>query len=131
MSFRVRSLFFALLLVFPLMAVSLVTVEAAEVIIQLKEFKVVAAPQAVKAGKVRFVAVNRGNEEHELVVRVKENGRYKELGEIEPFPPGVSKDMVLSLPAGTYELSCQIVEKEEGETVDHYRKGMRVEVEVN
>jgi len=130
MLFRIRLLFFALLLVLPLMSAMRVTAEAAEVRVQLKEFRIIVAPQRVKAGKVRFIAVNRGKDHHELVVRIKENGRYKELGEIEPFPPGVSKDMVLNLTAGNYELSCQIVEIEEGETEDHYKEGMRVEIKV-
>jgi len=130
MLFRIRSLFFALLLVLPLMSFSLVTTEAAEVRVQLKEFQIVAVPQTVKAGKVRFIAVNRGKDHHELVVRIKKNGRYKELGEIEAFPPDVSKDMVLNLSPGTYELSCQVVEIEEGETEDHYKEGMRVEFKV-
>ncbi|GEM_PF-4697022 len=51
-----------------------VTAEAAEVRVQLKEYRMIAAPQTVKAGKVRFIAVNRGKDRHELVIRIKENG---------------------------------------------------------
>ncbi len=130
MSIQIRLHCFALLFIFSLMSVSLATAEASEVSVQLKEFQVIAAPLTVRAGKVRFVAVNRGKDKHELVVRIKENGKYRELGEIEPFPPGVAKDIVLNLSPGTYELSCQLVEMEKGGTEEHYKEGMRVEIKV-
>ncbi len=38
--------------------------------------------------------------------------------------------MVLNLTPGTYELSCQIIEIEEGETKDHFKEGMHVEIKV-
>ncbi|MFQ5579393.1 MAG: cupredoxin domain-containing protein [Nitrospiria bacterium] len=131
MLFQLKSLFVAPLLVFPLISASLVTAEAAEVRVQLKEFHLEVSPLKVQAGKVRFIAVNRGEDEHELVVSIQKNGKYEEIDEIEPFPPGVSKDLILNLPAGDYELSCQVVEVEEGETEDHYKKGMHVKFKVN
>ncbi|MFQ5779465.1 MAG: cupredoxin domain-containing protein [Nitrospiria bacterium] len=131
MIFRNWMILLAQLFLFLLSPVHVEGAEAAEVAVQLKEFRVEAVPQTIKTGKIRFVAVNQGSEEHELVVRKKENGGFKELGEIEPFPPGTTKEMTLTLSPGIYELSCQIVEKEEGETVDHYKRGMRVGIEVN
>lgn len=105
-------------------------VDAAEVSVHLREFSVQSNPTTLQAGEVRFVAVNMGSEEHELVVRRKETENFIEIGEIEPFAPGLTREMILSLTPGTYDLSCQIIEKEGGETVDHYKKGMRAEIEV-
>lgn len=104
--------------------------DAVEVSVQLREFSVQAIPQTFKAGDVRLVAANKGSEGHELVVRKKEKGGFKDLGEIEPFAPTLMREITLNLTPGTYELSCQIVEKEENEIVDHYKKGMRTEIEV-
>lgn len=130
MIFRNWMILLAQSVLFLLAPVHVWTAEAMDVAVQLKEFKVEAVPQTIKTGEIRFVAMNQGSEEHELVVRKKENGGFKELGEIEPFPPGTTKEMSLALSPGIYELSCQVVEKEEGETVDHYKRGMRVEIEV-
>ena len=87
----------------------------------------VAHPASVAAGKVTFVARNKGAVEHELVVvrgtaklpvknfKADENGR--DLGEIEDIEPGKTKRLTLTLVAGKYLLLCNIV--------GHYQLGMR------
>lgn len=88
--------------------------------ITLSEFKVVAKPASVKAGKVTFAVRNTGKFEHELVV-IKTNlppgklpltskGRAVEkgvLGEAE-LKPGRSGKLTLTLKAGKYALICNL-----------------------
>ncbi|MFQ5598281.1 MAG: hypothetical protein ACE5GK_09550 [Nitrospiria bacterium] len=101
-----------------------------EIEVHLQEFSVDTSSQTATPGSIRFVAKNRGTEEHELVVRRKAGEHFQEFGEIEAIAPGTGKLMTVHLPPGQYELSCQIVETEDGETVDHYKKGMHVEIAV-
>jgi len=117
--------FSSLIFLVPVFADSTVELE-----VRLKSFSVRAKTQTAASGPIRFVAKNVDTEEHELVVRKKEGGLFKEMGEIEAIAPGTGKELTLQLPPGRYELSCQIVEKEEGETIDHYKKGMHRELVV-
>ncbi|MBI2765925.1 MAG: hypothetical protein HYX53_08455 [Chloroflexi bacterium] len=45
--------------------------------------------------------------------------------------PGESKTAQVELAAGTYELACLVVEQVNGQTVNHYEKGMFTQVTVN
>ncbi len=97
-----------------------------EIEVHLKSFSVRSQKNTLPAGRIRFVAKNIDTEEHELVVRKIEGAVYKEIGEIEAIAPGTGKVMTLDLLPGKYELSCLIIEKEDGETVDHYKSGMHM-----
>jgi uncharacterized cupredoxin-like copper-binding protein len=64
------------------------------------------------------------------VLRVKEDGGFDVMGEIEDIPAGESGMIRLQLDSGTYELSCLIVPGEAGSTADHYAEGMHTEFTV-
>lgn len=113
----------------------------ARVSVRLTEFGVRPSTDVVDPGNVTFVARNAGTEVHELVVaRVRTtlpldaDGAVDEdripyadaIGEAEDVRPRKSRSIeVVALTPGTYELFCNIVEREDGETVSHYSKGMR------
>lgn len=91
---------------------------------------------------VRFSVRNTGTEVHELVLArlvgsrplvVVPAGAADEesiaeadaMGEAEDIEPKQTKRFtVTGLTPGTYELFCNIVEEEDGETVSHYARGM-------
>lgn len=93
---------------------------AVTVTVRLKEFKVLPATTAVRAGKVTFVVRNVGKIAHEFVVlrtkiapgklplvgaKAKEVGR---VGKIPPFGPGRTRRLTLVLKAGRYILLCNV-----------------------
>lgn len=103
----------------------------ATVNVALDEFTVEPDRASVPAGRVEFVAVNRGDEVHELyVLRFKDGAAFAVAGEIESIAPGESGSMTLDLPAGEYQLACLIVPGEAGSTADHYKEGMHTEFTV-
>ncbi len=105
------------------------------VTVELGEYFIKADKTEVPAGKVRFVAKNVGQMEHELIVlrtdlpadrlpyneaeqTAEEEQAGEVLGEIEPedLPPGKTAEMTLDLTAGHYVLLCNIP--------THYKQGM-------
>jgi uncharacterized cupredoxin-like copper-binding protein len=97
----------------------------------LNEWQVKPDAKSVPSGQVTFNAVNKGHEVHELVVRQRsDDGAYEELDEVDDIGKGTSKKLQMKLEPGTYELACLIVEKEDGETEDHYKLGMHETIEV-
>lgn len=86
----------------------------------------------IPAGEITFVAVNQGQDEHELEVFPYIDGETGEdLGEVEEIAPGTSKSLTLDLEPGRYELACKIKEEEEsGEVEDHYEMGMHIDITV-
>jgi len=111
--------------------VTTVTVEPGEYDIKVDKAE-------VPAGKVRFVAKNVGQMEHELIVlrtdlpavrlpyneaeqKAEEEQAGEVLGEIEPedLPPGKTAEMTLDLTAGHYVLLCNIP--------THYKQGMHLD----
>ena len=105
---------------------------AATVSATLDSFTIRSDQAAVAHGPIRFVAKNvHARDVHELVViRTKPDGTKQTAGEIEDLQPLASGEMVLDLPAGTYELACVIAKGEAGSSVDHYAQGMHVPFEV-
>ena len=114
--------------------------------VTLREWEVaVASPP--EAGAVTFEATNRGEETHELVVVRTDDpsglpvteGRVDEdalpegafLGEVEGLLAGDTCSLTFEVPAGTYALFCNIVEREDdGELESHFEQGMVTTVEV-
>ena len=106
--------------------------------VTLTEWSVTAGPATAAAGKVGFAALNGGVEPHELVVvkgdviPVDADGALDEaalpegalIGEIEPFPSGLSCGIAFDLTPGDYTLLCNIVEVEDGAVEAHYKLGM-------
>jgi len=96
------------------------------VAVTLVEYSVAADKPTVKAGKIRFIATNASaTQVHELaVLRVKADGSFDNLGEIEGIDPGAGGSVDLDLTPGAYVLACLIAPGEAGSTVDHYQQGM-------
>jgi uncharacterized cupredoxin-like copper-binding protein len=62
---------------------------------------------------------------HELaVLRVKDDGSFENMGEVEDLEPDANGSVVIELTPGDYQLACLIVPGEAGSTVDHYQQGM-------
>lgn len=104
----------------------------------VREWRVTADRQQVKAGPVRFTTANLGTIEHEFVVvrtdypdgEIPLDGRIfnedapgvSSPGEIPEFKPGTVGDTVIDLEPGHYQLVCNIP--------GHYRNGMHIPFEV-
>ena len=105
---------------------------ATSVAVRLNSFTVAADKTEVPAGPVTFTATNaHQNEIHELaVLRVKADGSFDNLGEVEDIDPGKSGDVTITLKPGKYLLACLIAAGEAGSTVDHFAYGMRQDFHV-
>jgi uncharacterized cupredoxin-like copper-binding protein len=105
----------------------------ATITVDLTEFRVVPDAPKVGAGPTKFVARNVSKMYvHELaVLRVKADGSFENMGEVEDIDPGKSGEVVLDLAKGRYVLACLIVPGQAGSPVDHFQQGMRVDFEVN
>lgn len=102
------------------------------VTVGLKEFEVTPSVASVNAGSIEFDASNNSTTMvHELaVLRVKDDGTFENMGEVEDIDPGSGGSVVIDLTAGKYQLACLIVPGEAGSTVDHYEEGMHTEFTV-
>jgi len=108
------------------------------VTVELGEYDIKVDKAEVPDGKVRFVAKNVGQMEHELIVlrtdlpadrlpyneaeqKAEEEQAGEVLGEIEPenLPAGKTAEMTLDLTAGHYVLLCNIP--------THYKQGMHLD----
>ncbi|MEO6397738.1 MAG: copper-translocating P-type ATPase, partial [Tepidiformaceae bacterium] len=112
------------------------TLGAREVRVELTNFKVTPSLTSISAGEVTFKAVHPEGghahgagslgETHDLVVvRMNADGSVDLVGRSGQIPMGGKEDLVLSLPAGQYELQCDVVEVVEGRAVSHTNEGMR------
>ena len=93
---------------------------ASKVKVGLKEFKLLPAAAAAKAGKVTFVVQNVGKLDHSFVViktsrapnALPVNGATADesgkVGRIEPFKPGQTRTLTLNLKPGKYVLLCNV-----------------------
>jgi uncharacterized cupredoxin-like copper-binding protein len=116
---------------------------ASTVDVTLQEFAIATDPTSASAGTVTFDISNEGPDDaHEFVVfrtdlgptelptnpdgSVDEEGEGVELiDEQEEVEPDTSASLDVDLEAGSYVFICNIVEKEDGETISHYQQGMR------
>jgi uncharacterized cupredoxin-like copper-binding protein len=114
----------------------------------MSEFRIAPSPASAKAGSVKFVATNNGEDVHEVVFVKTDlartalpkaaDGTFDEdgagiqvLGEIEDVDPGASKDMTLTLTAGHHVLVCNIVQEEPDGTMEsHFVEGMLADFNV-
>ena len=102
--------------------------------VELTDFAVKADPGTVKAGHIVFAVRNRASMIHDLVViktdlapnalpmdggKAKEEGK---VGSVANLSAGISRKLVLELPAGHYVLICNVV--------GHYQLGMRAALTV-
>jgi uncharacterized cupredoxin-like copper-binding protein len=111
--------------------------------VSLREFSIAPSVATAPAGIVSFEVTNDGpNDVHEFVVirtdlvvdalptdddgAVLEDGEGMEvIDEIEDLAVGRSETLMLDLEPGTYVLTCNIVQEEDGTTEAHYAMGMR------
>jgi uncharacterized cupredoxin-like copper-binding protein len=97
----------------------------------LNEFVIDPDPSSVTAGNIEFVAENIGEQVHELaVMRVRDDGSFQVLGEVEDLAPGASGTITLAIEPGLYQLACLIVPGQAGSLVDHYQEGMYTDFQV-
>jgi hypothetical protein len=108
--------------------------EPADTVVQvdLTEYSVAPSESTVASGNIQFDASNLSDSQvHELaVLRVKDDGGFDVVGEIEDIPAGADGTIRLQLDSGEYELSCLIVPGEAGSTTDHYAEGMHAPLTV-
>lgn len=100
--------------------------------VELAEFSVAPNRPSVPAGPTKFEAKNISKSDvHELaIMRVKDDGSFDNLGEVEDLGPGKSGEVVVDLAKGRYLLACLIVPGEAGSRYDHFKEGMKIEFEV-
>ena len=68
---------------------------------------------------------DEGGAIHDLqVMRKLPDGGLEIAGQVQGLKMGEAKSLILSLAAGDYELSCNVVEMLNGTAVAHYAKGM-------
>ena len=111
----------------------------AVVTVTMDEWSLQPSLTSVRAGKVTFQVINRGNTEHELVVvktdrgpkdlvmradgtKVDEDASGQNVGEIEEVAAGQTKTGTFDLAPGHYVLTCNQPE--------HYQQGMVAAFEV-
>lgn len=104
----------------------------ATVSVGLEEYKVIPSAATAAAGAIKFEATNNSTTQvHELaVLRVKDDGSFENMGEVEDIDPGSGGSVVVDLKAGRYQLACLIAPGEAGSTVDHYEQGMHTDFTV-
>lgn len=68
---------------------------------------------------------SEGGVTHDLqVMRKNADGSMEMAGQVQGLKMGEAKALTLNLPAGEYELSCNVVEQIDGKMIPHYVKGM-------
>ena len=81
-----------------------------EIRVDLMEWALEPDMITAKAGTIRFVVRNRGTIIHGFEIEGKKFER-----EIEPFPAGQTRSLLVELPPGEYEIYCQVPgHKEQG-----------------
>jgi plastocyanin len=111
--------------------------------VTLREYGIIPAQASAPAGQVTFEAKNIGPKApHELVVlktdldsgalpttpegkAAEEGAGIQAVGEIGEFKVGQTRTKTFALQPGSYVLICNVVEKEAGKPVAHYKLGMR------
>jgi uncharacterized cupredoxin-like copper-binding protein len=103
-------------------AISALAAQGTRVNVTLREFKVLPSKASAKAGRITFVATNRGTVAHELelvrwarsprAVPVRNNrasfDERREVGEVEDIRPGRTKRFTVRARAGKYLLLCNV-----------------------
>lgn len=98
------------------------------------------AQASARAGTVTFWAVHdaahthsndEGGATHDLqVMRRKADGGLEMAGQVTGLKMGEAKALTLTLVAGDYELSCNVVEELKSGIIPHYVKGMKTPFKV-
>lgn len=72
--------------------------------VSAREYEFAPAALSVPAGSVTFAIANAGTENHEFEVMQGETS----LGKLEPFGPGTTKTLTVTLAAGEYTFVCRL-----------------------
>ncbi|HET7483652.1 MAG TPA: cupredoxin domain-containing protein [Actinomycetota bacterium] len=108
----------------------------------VQEWAVIPSVASTSSGEVTINISNKGTETHEFVVLktdldlldlpTAKDGSLDEEGEgvegvdeVEDIPAGETAELTVDLEPGNYVFACNIVEKEDGETVSHFANGMK------
>ncbi len=78
-----------------------------EINVALTEWAIEPDMITVKAGTIRFVVRNLGTMAHGFEIEGEIDGKEFER-EIEPFPAGQTRRLMVELPPGEYEIYCQV-----------------------
>ncbi len=102
------------------------------VAVTMTDYAMNADKASVKEGDIRFIATNASaGQKHEMeVLRVKGDGSFDAIGEVEAIAPGAGGALTLELEPGAYQLACLIAKGEDGSPVDHYAQGMHTDFTV-
>ncbi|MBA4181747.1 MAG: hypothetical protein C0506_14250 [Anaerolinea sp.] len=113
---------------------------AGSIRVGLVNWAVEPAETSAKAGEVTFYAVHEmghghmadeGGVTHDLqVMRKTADGSFEMAGQVTGLKMGEAKALTLTMAAGDYELSCNVVEELKGKVIPHYAKGMRTPFKV-
>ncbi len=107
----------------------------------LDEYSIALDKPSARAGKVKFMVNNQGEEVHEFVVLKTDyapadlprepDGDADEraagvivIDEIEDISPGETAELTLNLDRGNYVIICNLVTEENGMLMHHYPLGM-------
>lgn len=94
--------------------------EAGPVGVVLREFEFEPRPLKVKAGRVRFLLMNRGSVEHDFMIPKVMQAMEHEKDLVQP---GKTKTIEVDLKPGTYEVICTVS--------GHQEAGMKTTIEVS
>ncbi len=101
---------------------------SSSVVVTMSEFEIDVSVHTLSAGTVQVRLVNDGEFPHTLVV---EDTSGAVIAASEALLADSARDLELELPEGRYRFTCRIVvEKSDGEIVDHYEQGMLTTVDV-
>jgi uncharacterized cupredoxin-like copper-binding protein len=120
----------------------------ADLTVNLTNWAIEPSVDTVPAGEVMVVAVHveghgghgddEGGEIHQLIVAPLADGEEAGKGQFESpvlnlsdIEIGETATGAVTLEPGTYELACLVVEEVDGETVNHYEKGMYTTITVS
>jgi uncharacterized cupredoxin-like copper-binding protein len=94
--------------------------ESGPVGVVLREFEFEPRPLKVKAGKVRFLLMNRGSVEHDFMIPEVMQAMEHEKDLVQP---GKTKTIEIDLKPGTYQVVCTVS--------GHQEAGMKTTIEVS
>jgi iron uptake system component EfeO len=82
--------------------------EATSVAVTATDTTCEVATTTLKAGKVSFGVTNKGSKTTEVYVYGQKDGAFNKIvGEVENIGPSTSRDLVVDLTGGEYELACK------------------------
>lgn len=105
---------------------------ATSLAVSLANFAITPSERTLSAGRVTFIVTNASSESvHELnILELHGDGSLLKVAGVAPVPPEAGGSVTVDLRRGTYRLACQIGVGESGSIVDHYQRGMWLDISV-